>query len=73
MNARTAEFAILGALATYTQRSGAQLSQMTGLGSGTLYPALFSLERAGRIESEWADGPWPRRRRYRLVGKGDRA
>lgn len=32
-----------------------------------LYPALFRLERHGKLKSAWVDGPYPRRRLYHLV------
>jgi hypothetical protein len=41
----SAEDKILQALATYTNRSTYQLSEMTGLGPDLLYPALMRLER----------------------------
>jgi len=54
---------------------GSELSSATGLKSGTLYPILARLERAG-----WATSAWefntptelgrPRRRHYKLTGMG---
>jgi len=49
--------------------------QTTGLPSGTLYPILVRLERAGWVESRWertdpvADGR-PNRRYYQLTAEG---
>jgi PadR family transcriptional regulator, regulatory protein PadR len=41
------------------------------LAEGTVYPALYRLERRGLLESGWADGDGARRRRvYRLTRKG---
>jgi DNA-binding PadR family transcriptional regulator len=40
------------------------------LAEGTIYPALYKLERQGLVESSWADGPTRRRRVYRLTRKG---
>jgi DNA-binding PadR family transcriptional regulator len=59
---------ILEALGVYRDRSAAQLVELTGLGAGSLYPALLSLEASGAIESRWfnEEGAWPRRRVYRL-------
>lgn len=41
---------------------------------GTLYPALYRLEESGLVASRWEEGegarPGPRRRFYRLTGKG---
>jgi DNA-binding PadR family transcriptional regulator len=57
------------------ERYGLQLMQDTGLPSGTLYPILVRLERAGWVESQWeqidpaAEGR-PSRRYYRLTGEG---
>jgi PadR family transcriptional regulator PadR len=46
------------------------------LKEGSLYPALYRLEKAGLIQSAWQDGPdhlrGPRRRVYRLTRKGRR-
>ena len=63
----TPEQKIIAALSLYTHRSGYQLSQLTGLGPGLLYPALLQLEQDGTVASEWEDMPPPRRRRYRLI------
>ncbi|GAA3949308.1 PadR family transcriptional regulator [Actinoplanes auranticolor] len=57
------------------ERYGLQLMQATGLPSGTLYPILVRLERAGWVESRWeqtdpaAEGR-PTRRYYRLTTDG---
>jgi DNA-binding PadR family transcriptional regulator len=57
------------------ERYGLQLMQATGLPSGTLYPILVRLERAGWVESRWeqtdpaAEGR-PARRYYRLTTDG---
>jgi PadR family transcriptional regulator PadR len=65
--------ALLGSAAH--ERYGLQLMQDTGLPSGTLYPILVRLERAGWVESEWeqidpvAEGR-PARRYYRLTASG---
>lgn len=61
-----------------TQRwSGTELSKKTGLGSGTLYPLLAKLERAGWLEPEWEvidprQAGRPRRRYYKLTAIGAR-
>ena len=57
------------------ERYGLQLMQATGLPSGTLYPILVRLERAGWVEARWeeadpaAEGR-PARRYYRLTADG---
>ncbi len=57
------------------ERYGLQIMQATGLPSGTLYPILVRLERAGWIASRWeqidpaAEGR-PSRRYYRLTAEG---
>ncbi|MEV0792645.1 helix-turn-helix transcriptional regulator [Kribbella sp. NPDC050459] len=56
---------------------GLELMDRTGLKSGTLYPVLARLERAGWVESTWEDvdprdAGRPRRRFYRLTGLGQR-
>lgn len=46
------------------------------LKEGSLYPALYRLERQGLIAARWETGdaerPGPRRRLYRLTAKGRR-
>lgn len=66
---------ILRALAT-GRRHGFEVMEVTGLPSGTVYPALRRLERAGHLESTWEDEAAahaqgrPRRRVYRLTATG---
>jgi PadR family transcriptional regulator len=49
------------------------LSEVTGLGSGTVYPILERLEKAGHV-SAWKESPPPAdrppRRFYELTGAG---
>ncbi|MBT8404773.1 MAG: PadR family transcriptional regulator [Gemmatimonadetes bacterium] len=66
---------ILRALAS-GRRHGFQIMQVSGLPSGTVYPALRRLEAGGHLESTWegeasahAEGR-PRRRIYRLTSEG---
>jgi PadR family transcriptional regulator, regulatory protein PadR len=40
------------------------------LAEGTVYPALYRLERQGLVRSSWEDGRTRRRRVYRLTRKG---
>jgi PadR family transcriptional regulator, regulatory protein PadR len=46
------------------------------LKEGSLYPALYRLEEAGKIQAVWEEGPHgrrgARRRIYRLTSKGKR-
>ena len=62
-----------------TQRwSGTELSKKTGLGSGTLYPLLAKLEKAGWLTPEWEvidprEAGRPRRRYYKLTAVGARS
>lgn len=58
--------------------SGAQLSKALGISSGTLYPALLKLEKAGMVDGDWELGDpailkRPRRKFYRVTGVGIRA
>ena len=58
------------------ERYGLQLMQATGLPSGTLYPILIRLERAGWVVSRWeqvdpAVEGRPPRRYYRLSSEGE--
>src|SRR5215510_16501631 len=50
-------------------RSGGALT----LPTGTVYPALRRLERAGYVDSEWTKVGGRERRTYRLTGAGRRA
>jgi DNA-binding PadR family transcriptional regulator len=43
------------------------------LAEGTVYPALYRLERAGLLESVWSAKTGRRRRVYRLTRRGRRA
>lgn len=43
------------------------------LPTGTIYPALHRLERAGLIAGTWSSGPGRRRRTYALTAAGRRA
>ena len=70
---------VLGALLSSgrIELSGAEIARATNLASGTLYPILFRLERAGWLESRWEeDYPRalgrPRRRFYQVTGVGAR-
>jgi PadR family transcriptional regulator PadR len=56
-------------------RSGADISRSLRIPSGTMYPLLARLERAGWLRSEWeavepAEAGRPRRRFYQLTGHG---
>ena len=59
-------YAIMEAL---TERSGGSLDMATG----TLYPALRRLEKAGHLASEWSTVGGRERRTYRLTPSGARA
>ena len=55
--------------------SGADVAETTRLASGTLYPILIRLEKAGWLNSHWEDvDPQkegrPRRRLYRVTPTG---
>ncbi len=52
---------------------GYELSKLTGLGSGTLYPTLARLSEQGLLESEWRPSLQPGRpprHAYRLTSAG---
>jgi len=56
-------------------RSGAEISRVIKVSSGTLYPLLARLEAAGWLKSEWeniepSEAGRPRRRYYRLTALG---
>ncbi len=54
-------------------RHGYDLSEQTGLASGTLYPMLMRLSDRGMLESKWEPSPHqgrPPRKLYRLNAAG---
>jgi DNA-binding PadR family transcriptional regulator len=54
-------------------RHGYELSKLTGLKSGTLYPLLMRLSDQGLLESKWEPSPQagrPPRHVYRLTARG---
>ena len=61
---------------------GLEVCRRAGLGSGTTYPILARLEKAGWVQARWEDEQeWldpadgkrrPRRRYYTLTGEGER-
>jgi PadR family transcriptional regulator PadR len=59
-------YAVIEAL---SERSGGKLSVPTG----TVYPALRRLERAGLLDGEWSEVDGRRRRTYRLTDAGRRS
>lgn len=66
---------VLAVLARQPQawRHGYDLSQETGLKSGTLYPLLMRLNDQGLLESEWRqplEAGRPPRHAYRLTASG---
>ena len=56
-------------------RSGAEISKIARIGSGTMYPMLARLETAGWVEGKWeevdpSEAGRPRRRFYTLTMAG---
>jgi PadR family transcriptional regulator, regulatory protein PadR len=61
-----------------SELSGSDIAKLTGLKSGTLYPALLRLHRRAWLTYRWEDidpsvEKRPRRRLYKLTGEGERA
>ena len=59
------------------ENSGADISKLAAIGSGTLYPLLARFEAAGWFESRWesvepSEVGRPRRRLYKLTAVGQR-
>lgn len=50
-----------------SQASAYPISRLAHIGPGKVHAVLHGLERSGQVVSEWNDGPFPRRRLYRLV------
>ncbi|MDF0603976.1 PadR family transcriptional regulator [Psychromarinibacter sp. C21-152] len=68
---------LIGFLESREPLSGADLINQYGLFSGTLYPILRRLEKAGWVEATWEDGDpkqlgRPLRRLYDLTAAGQR-
>ena len=63
----SARNAVLASLAAEPDRAhhGLDLARHAGLSSGSLYPILVRLQRAGLIEAHWSAG----RRAYRIIGQ----
>jgi DNA-binding PadR family transcriptional regulator len=67
---------VLRALAA-GHRHGFEIMEVSGLASGTVYPALRRLEREGMLRSTWEgeararEAGRPRRRMYRLTREGE--
>ena len=56
-------------------RSGAEITKLTLVGAGTLYPLLVRLQTAGWLTSDWenidpAEAGRPKRKFYRITGLG---
>jgi hypothetical protein len=45
---------------------GLDVMRTAGMSSGRFYPAIERLESRGDVIGTWEDGPYPRRRMYRL-------
>ncbi len=68
---------VLDSLLGHPASSGADVSRLTGLASGTLYPILLRLEEAGWLSSRWESGDpaslgRPRKRYYSVTAEGQR-
>ncbi len=66
---------VLETIVSAGELSGADIMRATGLFSGTLYPMLLRLERAGWLTSRWEEEipqtlGRPRRRFYEVTGEG---
>jgi DNA-binding PadR family transcriptional regulator len=81
MSPRQIGYATLAVLQALTDgaRYGFDIVDRTGLPSGTVYPALATLERRGLVSSRWESDATaraearPRRRYYRVTADGVRA
>ena len=50
--------------------SGFTIARTAGMGSGSVYVCLAQLEARSWVTGEFANGPYPRRRFYRLTPDG---
>ena len=74
----TQTLAVLSALASHGSDwlYGLELSERTGLKSGSLYPILIRLDERGLLESRWLEPAAPgrpKRHAYRLLPAGMQA
>ncbi len=60
---------ILAALDGSEGKTGRELSAEIGLGSGSTYALLHTMERENLVVSRWAAGSYPRRMLYRRFVK----
>lgn len=68
---------VLDALLQNPGACGSELTRITRLSSGSLYPILIRLEQAGWLSSEWeqqlpTELGRPRRRNYTVTAVGER-
>jgi PadR family transcriptional regulator PadR len=73
----TQTIGVLSALMTNREMSGAEIAKVSELASGTLYPILYRLEKAGWLDSRWEAGEptrlgRPRRRYYWITAVGQK-
>lgn len=61
--------ALFNLLGPHQWVTASQIIETNGMLSGTIYPILMKLENEKVIESQWADGPEPRKRVYRKILK----
>jgi hypothetical protein len=65
---RVAGMAIIGVLSLDDEwHHGLAIAGAAGLSSARGMMALYALEELGVVEARWLEGPYPRRRQYRLV------
>jgi PadR family transcriptional regulator, regulatory protein PadR len=77
LSAQTLKVLAIAISSPQEELSGAWIARATKLQSGTLYPILMRLEKAGWLMSRWEDGDprelgRPRRRLYRITGLGSK-
>jgi uncharacterized protein (DUF433 family) len=60
---------VRAALSAHPDAPSPVIARCAGIGPARVYVYLAELETAGEVTSRWADGPYPRRRLYRLGTK----
>ena len=60
---------LIEALLVHPNSPASRLAQCAGTGSVKVHVYLAQLEAQDAIVAAWADGPYPRRRLYRLSGR----
>ena len=62
---------VIGALAGREWHDALDVMRAVGRRPSRFFPSIDRLEDAGIVEARWAEGLYPRRRLYRLIGEAN--